>query len=422
MLIASCTSYPLRVGNLPKVVDTILNQTCPPDKVIINLSKDEFPNYGLPNEVQAYIDSQDKVSVNWLEGNWKVYKKFLPILKDYPDALICPFDDDILYPNTMFEEFMEMHKQFPNSPITGADVKFQGLNQHCGCASMVQAKHFEGWEKYVTPSFINTVLSSDSFYSQLAALNGYMYRPTKTDYYGIHKELAYNEVNPYSKGPKVKKSLRLLAEILGKSVYKHFSDDEKKPLCVLGAANCLRGKMITEEMLKWLKPNFNVFVLEHDGSTFEYAALKFLQNLIKTGTYKGPVFYLHTKGAYHVRRESEATRRMWKYEFVDRQRLYLETVGTDKAVLATPYSGIISEKNRRFAEENMVYPTYFPYENGWCANEAAVLRMKVIPSTNRYWFEMCMYDKTEVVGLRKHLINLKDIKSRLEVTEDILTF
>ena len=222
MIIASCTSYPLRVGNLPKVVDTILNQTCPPDKVIINLSKDEFPNYGLPQEVQIYIDSQDKVSVNWLEGNWKVYKKFLPILKDYPDALIFPFDDDILYPSNMLADFIEMHKQFPNAPISGANVKFQGLNQHCGCASLVQAKFFEGWEKYVTPEFINTVQSSDSFYTQLAALNGYFYKPTKADYYNIHSEFAYNAVNPYSKGPKVKKSLRAMAEIFGKSVYKHF--------------------------------------------------------------------------------------------------------------------------------------------------------------------------------------------------------
>lgn len=384
MIIASCTSYPLRVGNLPKVVDTILNQTCPPDKVIINLSKDEFPNYVLPQEVQIYIDSQDKVSVNWLEGNWKVYKKFLPILKDYPDALICPFDDDILYPNTMFAEFLEMHKQFPDSPISGANIKFQGLNQHCGCASMVQAKHFEGWEKVVSDYFISKVESSDSFYTQFAALNGYFYKPTRTNYYEAHKELAYNEVSPYSLRPKVKKSLRALADILGKSVYKHFSDDEHKPLCVLGAANCLRGQMIAEEMLMWLKPNFNVFVIRHDGTTFEYAALKFLQNLIKSGTYNEPVFYLHTKGAYHVRKESEATRRMWKYEFVTRQKLYLETVSTDKPLLATPYSGIISEKNRRFAEENMVYPTYFPYENGWCANAAAILNMKVIPSINRY--------------------------------------
>lgn len=422
MIVASCTSYPLRIGNLPKVIDTILGQTVQPDKVIINLSRDEFPGEHLPQEVAEYVSSHENVSVNWLQGNWKVYKKFLPVLKDYPNDLIFPFDDDILYPPTVLEGLLLTHTMYPDAPVSGANVKFQGLNQHCGCASLVQAKFYEGWEQYVNSTFIELCKSSDSFYTQLAALNGYFYKPTDANYYLIHRTCAYNGVNPYSKGFEVKRSLQQLMHTFGKSVYKHFSDDENKPLCVLGAADCPRGIAIAEEMLEWIVPHFNVFVLKHDGSTFEYAALKFLQNLIISGTYNEPIFYLHTKGAYHVRRESEAVRRMWKAEFFNRQALYLRAVDRPEATLATPYSGIISETNRRFAEEEMVYPTYFPYENGWCANAEAIRRMKVIPSSNRYWFEMCMYDRTEVIGIRKQLINLKDIDSRKEVVEDIMSF
>lgn len=422
MIIASCTSYPVRIGNLPKVIDTILGQTVQPDEVIINLSRDEFPAEQLPQDVAEYIKSHEKVSVNWLDGNWKVYKKFLPILKDYPNDLIFTFDDDILYPEETLADFMEAHKEYPNAPITGANVKFQGLNQHCGCASLVRAKFYKGWEDWVTDSFIEVCKSSDSFYTQLAAFNGFFYKPTSRDYYSIHRTFAYNPVHPYSMGPKVKQSLQMLLLAFGRSVYQYFSDGDHKPLCVLGAANCPRGEAITEEMLRWLIPNFNVFVVKHDGRTFEYAALSFLQNLILSGAYNEPIFYCHTKGAYHVRKESESVRRMWRHEFVDRQGLYLSTVDTSKATIATPYSGIISENNRRFANEHMVYPTYFPYENGWCANAAAIRRIKVIQSPNRYWYEMCMYDSTEVIGLRRHLIDLRDIESRKDVVADMLSF
>ena len=52
-LIVSLTTWKPRIGNIPAVLDSIYAQTLPPDKVVLNLSYDEF----IPTEVQSYIDA-----------------------------------------------------------------------------------------------------------------------------------------------------------------------------------------------------------------------------------------------------------------------------------------------------------------------------------------------------------------------------
>ena len=144
-IVVTMTSWRKRIGNIPAVLNTIFAQTRKPDAVVINLAEPEFPERKLPEEVQKYIDAHPKIVVNWLQKDTVVWKKLLPSLALYPDALFLTIDDDILYPKTMITDFMRAHKKNPDAPISGNKFHYQGLKCHCGCASLVQAKHFEGW-------------------------------------------------------------------------------------------------------------------------------------------------------------------------------------------------------------------------------------------------------------------------------------
>ena len=421
MLIASCTSYPKRISNLPVVVDSILRNSCPPDKIIINLSRDEFPNCELPKEVQEYINAHKQVSVNWLDGNWKVYKKFLPILKEYQDALIFPFDDDIIYPNNIIEEALEVHRKYPTSPVACNHYQVSGLKAHCGAGSLVMAKHFLGWEEYVNEDMIAKCPADDVFYTQMAAMNGYFYRATPTHFPDCWE--SYEEGECYSKSiPRINKLTEIaLYEVLGQKVKMRFSDDETKPVCVMNILAVPRGLDIEEELLGWVIPAYNVLIVEHNGKKFEYPGLKLAHDYVVNNDIKVPICYIHSKGAWHVRKESYPVRKMWRHEFFKRQKDYLAAVNVDKPMIATPYHGVIHSDWLNIAVPKGI--TYnIPYENGWVANAAAVRNMDVFLSDNRYIYEILCYKGIEMKGLIMHDIAGEDIPSRKKITEHIMTF
>ena len=111
----------------------------------------------------------------------------------------------------------------------------------------------------------------------------------------------------------------------------------EKPLCVLGVVDSERGRAIRDEMLAWLEQSYDVLCVHHDGSEFEYPALRYAQSMSKSTN--RPVLYLHTKGAFNRAELSEEVRRMWKHEFGARSHIYWELVNRPYAVVACPFTG-----------------------------------------------------------------------------------
>lgn len=110
-----------------------------------------------------------------------------------------------------------------------------------------------------------------------------------------------------------------------------------RPLCVLGVVNTERGHAIKDEMFEWLEPLYDVQCFVHDGSKFEYPALRYAQTMsISSGL---PVLYLHTKGAYNRADLSAEVRRMWRHEFGQNRDLYFRLVSRPYAVVACPFTG-----------------------------------------------------------------------------------
>ena len=182
------TSYPPRIGNVPRVLDTIRAQSVKPDGIILILAEEDRD---LQKVVQNYADC----IVYFVEENTKAWKKFLPAFPIIPDdALIVTIDDDRLYERGMIEEMLEVHKQFPDAPISGNHYSFRGLKCHCGNASMVQKKHFAGWEQYY--HLWEAAPSIDIFCTMLAHKNGFDYVQTPRDW--EHTTPIYNEGKSFS--------------------------------------------------------------------------------------------------------------------------------------------------------------------------------------------------------------------------------
>ena len=189
-VIVSLTSYGRRLGNLPEVLNTIFQQTRKPDKVVLNLAFEEV----LPENVEDYL-AENRVEINRV-ADTKVYKKIIPTLLRYPNDCVIGIDDDWLYPPQMIEDFMEVHRQFPDNPISGNRVIYENLQCHCGCASLVKASWFGDYLGEINDELMKNCLSDDVVYTYFLAKAGRVYVRTQDEYF-INMQ-AYNSLDSYS--------------------------------------------------------------------------------------------------------------------------------------------------------------------------------------------------------------------------------
>lgn len=189
-IIVSLTSYGERLNNLPVVLNTIFAQTLLPDIVVLNLAYEEV----LPEKIEAYLNSHD-VEINRVTDT-KVYKKLIPTLKKYPNDCVICIDDDWLYPNKMIEDFMEVHKKFPDNPISGNRYVLYGMQFHCGCASLTKKDFFGEYFDLLDEDVLANCKSDDVFYTYCAIKTKHPYVRTSDLYFWNMQP--YNPIASYS--------------------------------------------------------------------------------------------------------------------------------------------------------------------------------------------------------------------------------
>lgn len=101
-LIVSLTSYPGRISSIHKVISTLLNQTLKPDKLVLWLTQEEFPQRekNLPIDLLKLCNLG--LEIKWCE-NLKSFKKLIPALREYPNDIIVTADDDMYYEKDWLE-------------------------------------------------------------------------------------------------------------------------------------------------------------------------------------------------------------------------------------------------------------------------------------------------------------------------------
>ena len=190
-IIVTLTTWSKRIRGIPTVLDTIFAQSIPPDLVVLNLAFEEQ----IPKEVQEYIDTHS-IEVNRVVDT-KVYKKLLPTLKKYPDDCIISIDDDWLYPQGMIEDFINMHKRYPQNPVSGNQCIMHQFQCHCGCASLVKASYFGDYLDCIDDEVISSCPSDDVVYTYFANKAGHPYLRTDETYFT--NMTPYNMIDSYSK-------------------------------------------------------------------------------------------------------------------------------------------------------------------------------------------------------------------------------
>ena len=172
-IIVSLTSFPDRIHTVIKTIKTLLNQTKKPDKIILWLAPEQFPSRekDLPKEL---LDLQEYgLTIDWYK-DIRSYKKIIPALKKYPDAIIITTDDDIYYAPDTLETLYNSYLEYPgeihahrcdwlsvNNTVTWAKTRELYKDLHRGEASFRQRLTGYGAVLYPPNSLYKDVTNED---------------------------------------------------------------------------------------------------------------------------------------------------------------------------------------------------------------------------------------------------------------------
>lgn len=117
-IIISLTSFPERIDSCHLSILSLLNQDLKPDRIILWLAEEQFSDENiLPKQL---LDLKKYgLEIKWYH-DIKAYKKIIPTLIYYPEAIIVTVDDDWYYQKNMLKILIEEHEQYPEEIICHA--------------------------------------------------------------------------------------------------------------------------------------------------------------------------------------------------------------------------------------------------------------------------------------------------------------
>lgn len=116
-IIVSLTSFPAALPYAVQAIRTILNGSLLPDRIVLYLDTQKFPEEIVPPEVEQLKTESPLFEVRFDPAEIRSYKKLIPALKDFPNDVIVTIDDDIHYPPHLLRDLVRLHKRLPDSII-----------------------------------------------------------------------------------------------------------------------------------------------------------------------------------------------------------------------------------------------------------------------------------------------------------------
>lgn len=115
-VIVSLTSHPKRIAGIDGCIRSLTNQTVKPHKLILWLSKEEFPGKeaDLPDELLSIYHDCPYFDIRWTDEDLKPHKKYFYAMQEYPDRPVIVVDDDAVYEERLVERLLCSYRQFPD--------------------------------------------------------------------------------------------------------------------------------------------------------------------------------------------------------------------------------------------------------------------------------------------------------------------
>lgn len=160
-MVLSMTSYPERMKDVHYAIFSILNQSIQPEKFILWLAKEEFPNgeNDIPQTVLQF--KKFGLEIKFTDAI-RSFKKIVPALKEYPHSILVSADDDIYYQNDWLKNLYESYKKDPTK-IYAHRIHEVGIKNN-------QILPYKEWNKCI-------LTKNSSFLNFPTSVGGILYPP-----------------------------------------------------------------------------------------------------------------------------------------------------------------------------------------------------------------------------------------------------
>lgn len=95
-LVFSLTTFPARTASAHVAIESLLMQECKPDALILWLARDQYPAGEADLPKSLTVLKRFGLDIRWC-SDMRSYKKLVPTLREFPEAVIITADDDIYY-------------------------------------------------------------------------------------------------------------------------------------------------------------------------------------------------------------------------------------------------------------------------------------------------------------------------------------
>ena len=114
-VVVSMTSFPQAITFAVKALQSILDGSVLPDKLILYLTFSQFGEAGIPEELTRLAESNPVFEIRNYDNDIRSYRKLIPALADFPDAIIVTVDDDVEYHRNMLRDLLKMYSIDPHA-------------------------------------------------------------------------------------------------------------------------------------------------------------------------------------------------------------------------------------------------------------------------------------------------------------------
>ncbi len=179
--IVSLTSYPARIYDIHYCIYSLLIQSLKPNKIILWLGEEQFPNRDkdLPKKLLEF--TKYGLTIKYTK-DIKQFKKLLPSLKEYPNAIIVTADDDIFYPQNWLEKLYNEYENNKDCVVCHRAHKIKIENK--------KILPYNNWERCI-------VEKEPSFYNFFTGAGGVLYPPNSLYKDALNADV-FTKINPKS--------------------------------------------------------------------------------------------------------------------------------------------------------------------------------------------------------------------------------
>lgn len=204
-IFVSFTSWRARINYAAKVVERMRKQTLKPEKIILTLSIDEFPEKEkeLPENLVNMVG--DDFTIRWVKENTYTFKKLEPLFYIHPEHWVLIVDDDVDYPKDFIQTMY--YSLNGDEPVTGSSLKtwyreWKNVVSANGAFTLIKPKHCLPYLKDIFEYLLQftTDIASDPILTYAVLMNKLTFKTSKVDYRKLQAKWDGKYPMPYSGG------------------------------------------------------------------------------------------------------------------------------------------------------------------------------------------------------------------------------